>query len=120
MNGYVQEQHNYFAPVQQTLVKPAPEVEEVPECLRTPEAQRLWERAKAEGWVDDDLQPQGLSRSEAALLADRMRKVLGIEGWAPFEHFWHRKNMRQDFSKAYDYQKSGDFMETLKKKLRAK
>lgn len=30
MNGYVQEQHNYFAPVQQTLVKPAPEASSQP------------------------------------------------------------------------------------------
>lgn len=88
----------------------------VPECLSSEEADELWEIAKEEGWVDEDLQPKGLSRPDAALLAARMAKVLGIEGWVPFEQLWHRQNMRQDYAKT-QYRKNDDFENMLKKKL---
>ncbi|MBQ6226537.1 MAG: hypothetical protein IJJ73_09590 [Bacteroidaceae bacterium] len=89
----------------------------VPACLRTESANELWEIAKQEGWVDEDLQPKGLSRPDAALLAARMGKVLGIEGWVPFEQLWHRQNMRQDYNKSQYNQKTDDFEKALKRKL---
>ncbi len=89
----------------------------VPACLRTEAANELWEIAKQEGWVDEDLQPKGLSRPDAALLAARMGKVLGIEGWVPFEQLWHRQNMRQDYNKSQYNQKTDDFEKALKRKL---
>ena len=91
--------------------------EDVPECLRTQEANDLWEIAKEEGWVDEDLQPKGLSRADAALLAARLGKVLGIEGWKPFERLWHRQNMRQDYSRTQYNQKTEEFEKKLKRKL---
>ena len=91
--------------------------EDVPACLRTPEADELWAVAKQEGWVDEDLQPKGLSRPDAALLAARMGKVLGIEGWKPFEQLWHRQNMRQDYNKSQYNQKTDEFEKKLKRKL---
>lgn len=91
--------------------------EDEPACLRTEEANELWEIAKQEGWVDEDLQPKGLSRPDAALLAARMAKVLGIEGWVPFEQLWHRQNMRQDYNKSQYNQKTDDFEKTLKRKI---
>ena len=91
--------------------------EDVPECLRTQEANDLWEIAKEEGWVGENLQPTGLSRPDAALLAARIGKVLGIEGWKPFERLWHRQNMRQDYSKSQYNQKTDDFEKKLKRKL---
>ena len=121
MNGYVKEQHNYFGTVNQTIPRPTTEergMAEVPECLLSSDASRLWEQAKAEGWVDEDLQPMGLSRTDAALLAARIGDVLGIRGWAPFERLWHRKNMRQDYNKAQENQKTGDFEQELKRKIR--
>ena len=90
--------------------------EDEPACLHTEEANELWEIAKEEGWVDENLQPKGLSRPDAALLAARMAKVLGIEGWVPFEQLWHRQNMRQDYAKT-QYRKNDDFENTLKRKL---
>ena len=89
----------------------------VPACLRTESANELWEIAKQEGWVDEDLQPKGLSRPDAALLAARMGKVLGIEGWVPFEQLWHRQNMRQDYNKSQYNQKTDEFEKKLKRKL---
>ena len=91
--------------------------EDVPACLHTPEADELWAVAKQEGWVDEDLQPKGLSRPDAALLAARMAKVLGIEGWVPFEQLWHRQNMRQDYNKSQYNQKTDEFEKKLKRKL---
>ena len=91
--------------------------EDVPACLRTEEANELWEIAQEEGWVDEDLQPKDLSRPDAALLAARMGKVLGIEGWKPFERLWHRQNMRCDFNKSQYNQKTEDFEKKLKRKL---
>ena len=91
--------------------------EDVPECLRTQEANELWEIAKEEGWVDENLQPKGLSRADAALLAARIGKVLGIEGWKPFERLWHRQNMRQDYSRTQYNQKTEEFEKKLKRKL---
>lgn len=91
---------------------------EVPACLKTEEANDLWEIAKEEDWVDEDLQPKGLSRPDAALLAARMAKVLGIEGWVPFEQLWHRQNMRQDYNKSQYNQKTDEFEKELKRKLK--
>ena len=91
---------------------------EVPSCLKTEEANDLWEIAKEEGWVDENLQPKGLSRPDAALLAARMAKVLGIEGWVPFEQLWHRQNMRQDYNKSQYNQKTDEFEKKLKRKLK--
>lgn len=88
-----------------------------PECLCTQEANELWEIAKQEGWVDEDLQPRGLSRPDAALLAARMGKLLGIEGWVPFEQLWHRQNIRCDYNKSQYNQKTDDFEKKLKRKL---
>ncbi len=91
--------------------------EDEPACLRSEEANELWAVAKQEGWVDEDLQPKGLSRPDAALLAARMAKVLGIEGWVPFEQLWHRQNMRQDYNKSQYNQKTDEFEKKLKRKL---
>lgn len=91
--------------------------EDEPARLRTEKANELWEIAKQEGWVDEDLQPKGLSRPDAASLAARMAKVLGIEGWVPFEQLWHRQNMRQDYNKSQYNQKTDDFEKTLKRKI---
>lgn len=91
---------------------------EIPACLCTEEANDLWEIAKEEDWVDENLQPKGLSRPDAALLAARMAKVLGIDGWVPFEQLWHRQNMRQDYNKSQYNQKTDEFEKELKRKLK--
>ena len=91
---------------------------ELPACLNTEEANDLWQIAKEEGWVDEALQPKALSRPDAALLAARMAKVLGIEGWVPFEQLWHRQNMRQDYNKSQYNQKTDEFEKELKRKLK--
>lgn len=90
---------------------------EVPPLLDTPRARELWQKAMAEGWVNEQLQPQ-LSRSDAALLAGRIAEILDIEGWKLFEQLWNRKNMRQDYCKAMGKKEASELLDALKKKLR--
>ena len=45
-------------------------------------------------------------------------KVLGIDGWVPFEQLWHRQNMRQDYNKSQYNQKTDEFEKELKRKLK--
>jgi len=92
-------------------------VPDIPPLLDTPRAQELWQKAIAEGWVTEQLQPL-LSRSDAALLAGRIAEILGIEGWKPFEQLWNRKNMRQDYCKAMGKKEASELLDALKKKLR--
>lgn len=100
------------APKEVELVNPLPDV------LATEEAMEIWEIAQEEGWVDAKLQPVGLSRTDAALLAARIAKVLGIEGWVPFEQLWHRQNMRSDYCKTQYNQKTEAFEKILKQKIK--
>ena len=97
--------------------KESAEASSRPAELCTPEARALWQRAQAEGWVDAQWQPVGLSRPDAALLAHRLGKLLGIDGWKPFETLWKRQNMRQDYAKSQYNQKTDDFERLLKRKL---
>lgn len=88
-----------------------------PACLSTPKAMELWRKAMQEEWVDENWQPL-LSRPDAALLAGRIADVLDIDGWKPFEDFWGRKNMRQDYSKGMGKKEVTDFIDSLNRKLR--
>lgn len=88
---------------------------EVPECLRTEAAKKLWEKAVAQGWVDEQWQPL-LSRPLAALLADRMAEVLGIAAkWKVFEQLWRRKNIRNDYNTALEQQQCDEYMKKFKR-----
>ena len=95
-------------------VQPHDDITEVPSVLDTSRARELWQKAIAEGWVTEQLQPL-LSRSDAALLAGRIAEILGIEGWKPFEQLWNRKNIRSDYNDALCQRKALDFQNELKK-----
>ena len=87
----------------------------VPEVLRTARAEALWQKAQAQGWVDEARQPL-LSRPLAALLADRMAEVLGIaQKWKVFEQLWQRKNMRNDYNTAMNQQQCDEYMKKFKR-----
>ena len=77
------------------------EEKEIPEALRSKEAEELMEALVEKGLLDDAWQPLGLSRPQAAMLADRVAEVLGIGNkWKTFEQLWHRKNLRNDYNTA--------------------
>ena len=88
---------------------------EVPAQLDTPRARELWQKAIAQGWVDEQWQPL-LSRPLAALLADRMAEVLDIATkWKVFEQLWRRKNMRNDYNAAINQQQCDEYMKKFKR-----
>lgn len=91
--------------------------ETVPAQLDTPRARELWQRAQAQGWVDEAWQPL-LSRPLAALLADRMAEVLGIAAkWKVFEQLWRRKNMRNDYNTALEQQQCDEYVKKIKRTI---
>ena len=82
---------------------------ELPPRLSTERAMQMWQRLQEAGFIDDSYQPVGLSRAEAAVLADVMvflmstenERLMGVTGkWRPFEILWHRRNMRADHYRA--------------------
>ena len=88
---------------EETMVTEVPEpVEEnftMPACLLTPEAERLWEKAREAGFIVPDgyTLAEGVSANQAAYLADHIANILGItrEKWKIFQHLWGVKNMAQ-------------------------
>lgn len=93
----------------------ATEPGDLPERLATEKAMTMWLRLQEAGYIGTDYQPQRLSRTEAALLADEMATRLGIrDKWKTFERLWNKNNMRTDFNTALDQRKSLDFRERLK------
>jgi len=87
----------------------------LPERLASEKAMKMWQRLQEAGYIGTDYQPQRLSRTEAALLADEMATRLGIrDKWKTFERLWNRNNMRTDFNTALDQRKTLDFRERLK------
>ena len=79
--------------------KPVEENFTMPACLLTPEAERLWEKAREEGFIVSDgyTLAEGVSANQAAYLADHIANILGItrEKWKIFQHLWGIKNMAQ-------------------------
>lgn len=74
--------------------------ENVPGPLATPEACAIWERAKARGWVDEDLHPR-VSIKRASVLAAIMSERLGLTPlWEPFEQLWGVDMLRIAYSQA--------------------
>jgi len=76
-----------------------------------------WQKVKQAGLVDAAGMPT-VSRPEAALMADKLAKLLGIANkWKYFEQLWHRNNMRNDYNTALNQEKSLEFQDRLKKIL---
>ena len=87
---------------------------ELPEPLATPEAMALWQKAQQAGYVNEHFQPL-LSRTQAAMLAYEMTKLLGIRHkWRIFEAFWNRKNMRGDYNDALNQRQTLAFQDSIK------
>lgn len=82
------------------------EASNLPEVLATEAAIALWKNAQAARWVDTNYQPL-ISRTQAALLADAMAERLGIkEKWKVFGDLWKRNNMRGDYTRAKQLERS--------------
>jgi hypothetical protein len=87
----------------------------LPPKLSTEKAMLMWKLLQQAGYIDDDYQPIGLSRTELAILAYDMSKRLGIrDKWKTFEKLWDKKNLRNDYNEAMNQRKSLEFREKLK------
>lgn len=74
----------------------------VPEALRGEQAKRIVERLVGAGLLNQAWQPVGLSRPQAAIVADCVAEQLQIRNkWKTFEQLWHRNNLRNDFNTAF-------------------
>lgn len=91
------------------------EPDALPAVLATDKAMAMWPKLQRMGFVDDHYQPTGVSRTEAALLANEMARRLSIrDKWKTFGAFWHRNNMRGDYNDALEQRKTLDFLDKLK------
>ena len=87
---------------------------DLPDVLKSEKAMALWKKAQDTGWIDDSFQPL-VSRTKAALLADRMAGLLGIRNkWKVFETLWSRNNMRGDYNDAMDQKQTLAFQDKLR------
>ena len=112
------------APHQETA--PLCDAVELPPKLCTDQAMLLWQRLQQAGYIDDDYQPVGLSRTMSALLANDMitrlstetERLLGIDDkWKPFEQLWDRSNMKADYNHALNLVKARPFLGRLNRLL---
>ena len=91
-----------------------PTQSELPDVLKSEKALVLWKKAQDAGWIDERFHPL-VSRTKAALLAERMSGLLGIQNkWKVFESLWSRNNMRGDYNDALGQKQSLAFQDKLK------
>lgn len=90
---------------------------ELPEKLKTEEAEELMRELVDEGLLTEDWQPAKLSGSERALVAKTICDKLEInEIWQVFGQLWNEKpeTLRSYFNKALEQKKSLEFQDRLK------
>ncbi len=97
------------------------ERENVPDKLKTPEAENLMEALVDAGVLNEDWQPNGLSGTERALVAKAVSERIDLnEVWQVFGQLWNEKpeTLRSYLNKALEQKKSLKFQEKLNHVLR--
>lgn len=91
----------------------------LPEELDTPEAHVLWERAKAAGYVDENLQPVAkLSQYKISILASEISKALDLDPrWKPFTDFWGVKDLTKKYETSVGFNYKDDFEKEVRRAL---
>lgn len=83
--------------------------------LHTDRAMVMWKVLQSRNLIDEHLQPVGLSRTEAAVVACIMADRLGIRYlWKTFETLWNRRNMRNDYNVAMEQKKNLELQDRIK------
>lgn len=94
---------------------------ELPEELDTPEAHELWERAKAVGYVDENLQPVAkLSQNKISILASVIGEKLHLKPswrWKPFTDFWGVKELAKKYETSVGFNYKDDFEKEVRRAL---
>lgn len=94
---------------------------ELPEELDTPEAHIVWERAKAAGYVDENLQPvANLSQNKISILASEIGEKLHFKPswrWKPFTDFWGVKKLAKKYETSVGFNYKDDFEKEVRRAL---
>lgn len=81
--------------------KKASQTSTIPSELDNDKARNILQRFVDAGMLDGQFQPL-VSRAQAALIADAVSMRLNIvKKWKVFESLWNRKNIRNDYNKAF-------------------
>lgn len=81
--------------------KKASQTSTIPSELDNDRARNILQRFVDAGMLDGHFQPL-VSRAQAALIADAVSMQLNIvKKWKVFESLWKRKNIRNDYNKAF-------------------
>ena len=81
--------------------KKASQTSTIPSELDNDRARNILQRFVDAGMLDGQFQPLA-SRAQAALIADAVSMQLNIvKKWKVFESLWKRKNIRNDYNKAF-------------------
>lgn len=81
--------------------KKASQTSTIPSELDNDRARNILQRFVDAGMLDGQFQPL-VSRAQAALIADAVSMRLNIvKKWKVFESLWNRKNIRNDYNKAF-------------------
>ena len=81
--------------------KKASQTSTIPSELDNDRARNILHRFVDAGMLDGQFQPL-VSRAQAALIADAVSMQLNIvKKWKVFESLWKRKNIRNDYNKAF-------------------
>ena len=81
--------------------KKASQTSTIPSELDNDRARNILQRFVDAGMLDGQFQPL-VSRAQAALIADAVSMQLNIvKKWKVFESLWNRKNIRNDYNKAF-------------------
>lgn len=95
----------------------SPKSGSIPNPLNTPQAQKLWDIAKAEGWVDENLQPL-ISQPKAAILASVMADILRLSPrWQAFEELWGINDLATKLSISQNCNYYSSLLKTFEDKL---
>ena len=119
----IHDNENVYLSVDKAEVRMGQEAEaaaELPEQLKTEQAERLKGRLLDAGLVSEEWQPAGLSSTEKALVAKAVCDRLGIkEVWQVFGRLWNVKpdSMRAYFNRALEQKKSLSFQDRLRRAI---
>lgn len=109
-----------FFPKEIETSKAIKPLQKIPDELMTEEAMELKEKLMDGGFIDDNWQPNKLSCTECALLAQCVSEKLAIsDTWQFFSRLWNKKpeSLRAYKSRAFEQRKSLDFQDKLKQSL---
>lgn len=91
-------QRQDLSPTKDKKTKSKPAKSKIPDCLTTPEAEKIWERLRKAGFIIKDGYSlvKGISQNQATYIASCMADKLGIQKkWKTFKQLWNINNMAQ-------------------------